>query len=338
MRPGPPGAMTSAGHRGQPSRPSEAADPPGRQPTAACRERLGRLLLDMGGRTPHARSYNASSMKRPSRPEPRGPRSLALPVWPWHKATFRADQHSRVALATWGTTHRLPRRAHAGYLWRVRAAVLVVKGDAVANPGAEAARRTDAPGEPDGQGRWVRRDVNASAFDAIHRLRRAWRCRRPSLPVGGAAVHRRLKSISEGAAVLRRAGTQRPSRETRNEHHRQHVPRHGWRRRRHGSRDWGCCVPAQAGQPLTRTAAPATSDTFPTAHHRQDLHRHHATCGRACRADAILMANNRSMQPWSQHHHLQPRRAVRGLAEPYGRHLGATERVTPDTVMNASSG
>ena len=71
-------------------------------------------------------------MKRPSRPGATWPSlRLALPVCgPGTGDLQAADQHSRVALATWDQLTGFRDVRMQGYLWRVRAAVLVNKGDA----------------------------------------------------------------------------------------------------------------------------------------------------------------------------------------------------------------
>ena len=157
-------AMKSAGHLGQPL--CQPSGPQTRQPThtAACRERLGRLLLDMGGRTP-ARSYNASSMKPPVRPPgATWPRSGWPPAW-LAQATFGLPTSTAVALATWDQLTRLPRRAHAGLRWRDASSCAgkagrCGRGQATSGSGAGSGtphRRR----RPTVRGRWVRRDVNA---------------------------------------------------------------------------------------------------------------------------------------------------------------------------------
>ena len=133
----------------------EAADPPGRQPTAACRERLGRLLLDMGrsdaARTQLQRVVDEAAVKTWSHVAlaQAGLARVALAQGDLQAA----DQHSRVALATWDQLTGFRDVRMQGYLWRVRAAVLVSKGDAAGAKqlqaqALEAARRTDAPESP----------------------------------------------------------------------------------------------------------------------------------------------------------------------------------------------
>lgn len=133
----------------------EAADPPGRQPTAACRERLGRLLLDMGrldaARAQFQRVVDESAVKTWSHVAlaQAGLARVALT----QGDNQAADQHSRAALATWDQLTGFRDVRMQPYLWRVRAAVLAAKGDAA---GAQqlraqalaAARRTDAPESP----------------------------------------------------------------------------------------------------------------------------------------------------------------------------------------------
>ena len=133
----------------------EAADAPQRQPTAACRERLGRLLLDMG-RTDAAqqqlqRVVDDAAVKTWSHVAlaQAGLARVALA----RGALADAQALSQQALATWdGLTGFRDVRMQA-YLWRVRAAVLAAGGDAA---GAQAlrdqalatSRRTDAPDSP----------------------------------------------------------------------------------------------------------------------------------------------------------------------------------------------
>ena len=133
----------------------EAADAPGRQTTAACRERLGRLLLDMG-RTDAAqvqlqRVVDAAAAKTWSHVAlaQAGLARAALA----RGALAEAQALSQQALATWdGLTGFRDVRMQA-YLWRVRAAVLAAAGDgagaqALRDQAGAAARRTDAPGSP----------------------------------------------------------------------------------------------------------------------------------------------------------------------------------------------
>ncbi len=133
----------------------EAADPPNRQPTAACRERLGRLLLDM---------------KRPDAARAQLQRVVddaATKTWS-HVILARAGLAraallqgdlaaaqglSAAAVDDWaGVTGFRDVRMQA-YLWRVRAAVLAASGDpagaqALRDQALAAAKRTDAPESP----------------------------------------------------------------------------------------------------------------------------------------------------------------------------------------------
>ena len=133
----------------------EAADAPNRQPTAACRERLGRLLLDMG-RTDAAqqqlqRVVDDAAVKTWSH--------VALAQAGLARAALArgaladAQALSQQAVATWdGLTGFRDVRMQA-YLWRVRAAVLAAGGDAAGaqalrEKALAASRRTDAPDSP----------------------------------------------------------------------------------------------------------------------------------------------------------------------------------------------
>jgi serine/threonine-protein kinase len=133
----------------------EAADPLNRQPTAACRERLGRLLLDM---------------KRPDAARAQLQRVVddaATKTWS-HVVLARAglaraallqgdlaaaQRLSAAAVDDWaGVTGFRDVRMQA-YLWRVRAAVLAAAGDtagaqALRAQALAAATRTDAPESP----------------------------------------------------------------------------------------------------------------------------------------------------------------------------------------------
>jgi serine/threonine-protein kinase len=133
----------------------EAADAPGRQTTAACRERLGRLLLDMG-RTDAAqvqlqRVVDDAAAKTWSH--------VALAQAGLARAALArgaladAQALSQQALATWDGLTGFRDVRMQPYLWRVRAAVLAAAGDgagaqALRDQAGAAARRTDAPGSP----------------------------------------------------------------------------------------------------------------------------------------------------------------------------------------------
>jgi serine/threonine-protein kinase len=133
----------------------EAADPPGRQSTAACRERLGRLLIDMGrlepARTELQRVIDEAAVKTWSHVAiaQAGLARVALA----QGDAPSAGQHSRAALATWDQLTGFRDVRMQAYLWRARAAVLASAGDAAGaqklrDQALEAARRTDAPESP----------------------------------------------------------------------------------------------------------------------------------------------------------------------------------------------
>lgn len=133
----------------------EAADPPNRQPTAACRERLGRLLLDM---------------KRPDAARAQLQRVVddaATKTWS-HVVLARAglaraallqgdlaaaQRLSAAAVGDWAAVTGFRDVRMQAYLWRVRAAVLAASGDpagaqALRDQALAAAKRTDAPESP----------------------------------------------------------------------------------------------------------------------------------------------------------------------------------------------
>lgn len=133
----------------------EAADPPGRQPTAACRERLGRLLLDMGrpqeAQRQLQRVVDEAAVKTWSH--------VALAQAGLARAALargalpEAKALSQQALATWDRLTGFRDVRMQAYLWRVRAAVLAATGDTAAaqalrDRALAAARRTDAPDSP----------------------------------------------------------------------------------------------------------------------------------------------------------------------------------------------
>ena len=130
----------------------EAAEPPDRQPTAACRERLGRLLLDMN--RPEAARLQLQRVAD----------DAAVKTWS-HVVLARAglaraallqgdlataQRLSAAAVGEWaGATGFRDVRMQA-YLWRVRAAVLATGGDragaqALRAQALAAAKRNDAP-------------------------------------------------------------------------------------------------------------------------------------------------------------------------------------------------
>ncbi len=133
----------------------EAAEPPDRQPTAASRERLGRLLLDMNrpeaARGQLQRVLDDAAVKTWSH--------VALAQAGLARAALlqgergAADGHSQAALATWGRLTGFRDVRMQAYLWRVRAAVLAAAGDtagakALRDQALAAAQRTDAPESP----------------------------------------------------------------------------------------------------------------------------------------------------------------------------------------------
>ncbi|GCL62442.1 serine/threonine-protein kinase [Pseudaquabacterium pictum] len=133
----------------------EAADAPQRQPTAACRERLGRLLLDMGrteaARVQLQRVVDEAAVKTWSHVAlaQAGLARAALA----RGALAEAQAFSQQALATWDALTGFRDVRMQAYLWRVRAAVLAAAGDAAGaqalrDRALAAARRTDAPDSP----------------------------------------------------------------------------------------------------------------------------------------------------------------------------------------------
>jgi serine/threonine-protein kinase len=133
----------------------EAADAPGRQTTAACRERLGRLLLDMGrpaeARPLLQRVVDDAAVKTWSH--------VALAQAGLARAALaqgnqaQAQALSQQALATWAALTGFRDGRMQAHLWRVRAAVLATAGDAASaqalrDQALAAARRTDAPDSP----------------------------------------------------------------------------------------------------------------------------------------------------------------------------------------------
>jgi len=133
----------------------EAADPPGRQAAAACRERLGRLLLDMGrpdaARMQLQRVVDEAAVKTWSHVAlaQAGLARAALA----RGALAEAEALSQQALATWDGLTGFRDVRMQPYLWRVRAAVRAEAGDAAGaqalrDQALAAARRTDAPQSP----------------------------------------------------------------------------------------------------------------------------------------------------------------------------------------------
>ena len=133
----------------------EAADPPNRQPTAACRERLGRLLLDMNrpeeARAQLQRVVDDAATKTWSHVVLARAGLARAALLQGDLAT--AQRLSAAAVDDWARVTGFRDVRMQAYLWRVRAAVLAASGDA---PGAQtlreqalaAARRTDAPESP----------------------------------------------------------------------------------------------------------------------------------------------------------------------------------------------
>lgn len=133
----------------------EAAEPPDRQPTAACRERLGRLLLDMhrpdAARAQLQRVVDDAGVKTWSHVvlARAGLARAAL----MQGDIVTAQRLSAAAVDGWaGVTGFRDVRMQA-YLWRVRAAVLAAAGDAAGaqalrEQALAAAKRTDAPESP----------------------------------------------------------------------------------------------------------------------------------------------------------------------------------------------
>lgn len=133
----------------------EAAEPRSRQPTAACRERLGRLLLDMG-RTEAAQVQLRQVVD-----------DAAVKTWS-HVALAQAGLAraalargalpearalSQQALTTWDGLTGFRDVRMQPYLWRVHAAVLAAGGDtsgaqALRDQALAASRRSDAPTSP----------------------------------------------------------------------------------------------------------------------------------------------------------------------------------------------
>ncbi|MBT9492045.1 MAG: serine/threonine protein kinase, partial [Paucibacter sp.] len=130
----------------------EANEPPGRQPSAAARERLGRLLLDMqrpeAAATELQRVIDEAAVKTWSH--------VALAQAGLARAALMlgdrpaAAQHAQAALDTWARVSGFRDVRMQAYLWRVQAKVLEAAGDTVAaktlrEQALAAARRTDAP-------------------------------------------------------------------------------------------------------------------------------------------------------------------------------------------------
>lgn len=133
----------------------EAADPPGRQSTAACRERLGRLLLDMhrpdAARAQLQRVLDDAATKTWSHVVLARAGLARAALMQGDLAT--AGTLSAAAVDDWARVTGFRDVRMQAHLWRVRAAVLAAAGDAAGaralrEQAQAAARRTDAPDSP----------------------------------------------------------------------------------------------------------------------------------------------------------------------------------------------
>ncbi len=132
-----------------------AAEPADRQSTAATRERLGRLLLDMNrpdaARAQLQRVLDDAAVKTWSHVALAQAGLARVALLQGDRSA--ASTQSQAALNTWSQLTGFRDVRMQAYLWRVRAAVLATTGDAVGaqalrDQALAAARRTDAPESP----------------------------------------------------------------------------------------------------------------------------------------------------------------------------------------------